>query len=56
MCIMIYPIMHYTLNRKVFFTSFATNTKPTSYAEAIKDPRCISIMQAEIEALEGKRI
>ncbi|XP_047249856.1 uncharacterized protein LOC107876822 isoform X1 [Capsicum annuum] len=39
-------------NYQSFLASSSTNTEPTSYAEAIQDPRWIAAMQTEIEALE----
>lgn len=35
-----------------FFSKFSIETEPTTYREALKDPKCIEAIQCEIKALE----
>lgn len=54
-----YPISSYisydnlSLSYKAFIAASSQFTKPTTYAEAIKDPRWIEAMQDEIQALQN---
>lgn len=40
---------------KSFITRFFARVEPTSYAQAVKDPRWIEAMQTEIKALEDNQ-